>query len=123
MVVLTALGAVVVASAPVVGVIAGLAVAALIVVGISWLQMRVDHPIDSVTETYSTKETAIHCAVAALLSLLFAGAGQGYNRQFIKGVSFFVASLIGWFFFLDWVFHLWAAVDAAVIAWKRTTRA
>ncbi len=50
--------------------------------------MGVDHPIDSVTETYSSKETAIHCAVGALVSVLVAGAGQGYNRQFIKGISF-----------------------------------
>ena len=120
---LTALGVVIVAPAKLVGVIVGLVVAAPVVGGLCWAQIRVDHPVDSVTESYSTQETAFHCVVAAMLSLLICGAGQGYNRQFIKGISFFVASLVGWVVFLGWVFHLWAAVDAAVVAWKRTTRA
>jgi len=67
--------------------------------------------------------------LAAILSLIFAGIGQIYNGQVLKGVLFIVikaingaltAVLIGWV--LLPIFGLWAIVDAYLVAKRNNAR-
>lgn len=65
--------------------------------------------------------------IAALLSLLIAGAGQIYNREFLKGIvlllSSFAIFIVSGVFpailpvaILIWLFSIWDAYTRAVMA-------
>ncbi|WP_222615245.1 hypothetical protein [Persicimonas caeni] len=58
--------------------------------------------------------------VAVLLSILFSGLGQFFNRQWLKGAIFIVLGFLLWFVLLGWIVHLVALVDAGFVAWRRT---
>lgn len=61
--------------------------------------------------------------VAALLSFLFAGLGQFYNQQNLKGTTFILINLINlflmWFvvglftFFIFWIYNIYDAYKMA----------
>lgn len=57
---------------------------------------------------------------AVLLSSLFSGLGQFFNRQWLKGALFVVLGFLLWFVLLGWVVHLVALVDAGFVAWRRS---
>ncbi len=61
----------------------------------------------------------LNATIAALLSLVFAGAGQVYNRQWVKGLVMAIAAIALWFVLLGWVVQIWAIADAAVVGWSR----
>ena len=72
------------------------------------------------TSELTTSQRVGRTVVAVLLSAIIAGAGQLFNGQWLKGIAFFVASVILWFFFLGWLVNIWAVVDAGVVCWRRT---
>lgn len=51
-----------------------------------------------------------------LLSLLWPGLGQVYNGQPGKGVVLFFSSAFLWMVFMGWVVHVYALVDAGLVA-------
>jgi signal peptidase I len=76
--------------------------------------------------------------IAALLSILAAGLGQAYNRQWKKAIGFAIAALLSAWLFMHFRllasfrgfilgsipllgFHIYISVDAALRARKRTT--
>ena len=67
-----------------------------------------------------TSDRIVPTAIATVLSLLFAGAGQAYNRQWKKTLIFPVLAFLLWFLLLGWAVHLWAMVDAGVVGWLQT---
>jgi hypothetical protein len=68
----------------------------------------------------STSDRVLRTLLAAFLSLIFAGAGQAFNRQWFKTVATSVAAFALWFVLLGWVVHAWAIADAGVTCWLRT---
>jgi chromate transport protein ChrA len=66
----------------------------------------------------SLGERLLLVAVAVLLSLLWAGAGQAFNRQWWKALAFAVLAFLLWFLLLGWVVVIVAAIDAGVVAWR-----
>lgn len=70
---------------------------------------------------FTTQDQLVTTAIAVGLSFLFAGAGQAYNRQWLKTLIFPVLAFVLWFFLLGWVVHTWALVDAGVVRWLRTS--
>jgi xanthine/uracil permease len=99
--------------------------AGILLLGVGWAQLRFDQRIEDISKTYSPRQRVFHTGVAIVLSLLLAGVGQGYNRQFFRGLSFLIACYSIYLFSyplrLDVIFLLWSVVDAGVIAWRRTT--
>ncbi len=67
-----------------------------------------------------TRDRVVQTALAAVLSVFLAGAGQAYNGQWAKGFAFVVASFLMWFLLLGWVMHIWAVIDAGVVRWYQT---
>jgi TM2 domain-containing membrane protein YozV len=51
--------------------------------------------------------------LAALASLLIPGLGQLLQGRWLSAILFLLLSAILWFFFLGWIAHLWACIDAA----------
>jgi hypothetical protein len=51
-----------------------------------------------------------------LLSLLWPGLGQVYNGQPGKGVVLFFSSAFLWMAFMGWIVHVYALVDAGLVA-------
>jgi TM2 domain-containing membrane protein YozV len=72
------------------------------------------------TNPKPTRDRIVQTATAAMLSLFIPGAGQFYNRQWVKAFVFAVGSFVLWFVLLGWVVSLWAVVDAGMIRWYRT---
>lgn len=54
--------------------------------------------------------------IAALASFFIPGLGQLIQGRPLPAVLFFIAAAIAWVFWLGWIFHIWAIIDAAV--WK-----
>ncbi|MBH24222.1 MAG: hypothetical protein CMH57_07190 [Myxococcales bacterium] len=50
--------------------------------------------------------------LAAVLSLVFVGAGQVYNGQVLKGVLMFFVCIFLWGIALGWIINLWSIFDA-----------
>lgn len=63
--------------------------------------------------------------IAALLSVLFVGLGQVYNREVGKGIGMLAATVLLWSISFSWVLSLglivqvWSAVDAYSVASQR----
>lgn len=51
--------------------------------------------------------------LAALISFFIPGLGQLCQGRILAALIFFLASLIMWIFFLGWLVHILAAIDAA----------
>lgn len=66
----------------------------------------------------SLGERLLPVAVAVLLSLMWAGAGQAFNRQWWKALTFAVLAFLMWFLLLGWVVVIIAAIDAGIVAWR-----
>ncbi|QDG49595.1 hypothetical protein FIV42_02220 [Persicimonas caeni] len=60
--------------------------------------------------------------VAALLSMLFVGTGQIYNREVGKGLAMFVSCAVLWLFSMGWIVNVWAVVDAYGVAARNRLR-
>ncbi len=54
--------------------------------------------------------------IAALVSFFIPGLGQLIQGRVLAALGFFVLSGFLWFFFLGWIGHVLAAIDAAI--WK-----
>ncbi|MBI3268646.1 MAG: hypothetical protein HYZ53_06465 [Planctomycetes bacterium] len=54
--------------------------------------------------------------IAALASFFLPGLGQLVQGRVLAAIGFFLLSGVLWFFFLGWLGHIVAAIDAAV--WK-----
>ena len=50
--------------------------------------------------------------LGAVLSVIFPGLGQMYNREIGKGIATMMATIFLWFILLGWVVHLWSIYDA-----------
>lgn len=78
------------------------------------------HPQDNeyrATEKVRPNQKGIlRVILAFLMSLILPGLGQLFNSQPFKGVLLFLLAAVSWFFFLGWIVHILAAVDAALIA-------
>jgi uncharacterized RDD family membrane protein YckC/TM2 domain-containing membrane protein YozV len=57
--------------------------------------------------------------IALIWSLVIGGGGQLYNRDFIKGAVFLIATLGLWIVWLGWVPWLWSIIDAYDTANRR----
>jgi TM2 domain-containing membrane protein YozV len=57
--------------------------------------------------------------LAAVLSLLFVGAGQWYNGEIGKGLGMLFGTLFLWLFLLGWVINIWSIIDAYNVASER----
>lgn len=51
--------------------------------------------------------------IAALCSFFIPGLGQLLQGRFISALFFFVGTSILWFFWLGWIMHIWAVINAA----------
>lgn len=49
---------------------------------------------------------------AALLSVVFVGAGQLYNREWAKALIFFFCSALFWLILLGWAWWIVSIIDA-----------
>ena len=67
------------------------------------------------------QKVVVRVALATLMSLIVPGLGQLFNRQALKGLIFFLLTFFLWFFFLGWIFHLLAALDAGVVSLRKNT--
>jgi TM2 domain-containing membrane protein YozV len=54
--------------------------------------------------------------IAALVSFFIPGLGQLIQGRVLAAICFFVLSGVLWFFFLGWIGHILATIDAAI--WK-----
>ena len=54
--------------------------------------------------------------IAALVSFFIPGLGQLIQGRILPAIGFFVLSGVLWFFFLGWIGHILATIDAAL--WK-----
>ncbi len=54
--------------------------------------------------------------IAALVSFFIPGLGQLIQGRVLAALGFFLLSAFLWFFFLGWIGHILATIDAAV--WK-----
>ncbi len=54
--------------------------------------------------------------IAALVSFFVPGLGQLIQGRVLAALGFFLLSGFLWFFFLGWVGHILATIDAAI--WK-----
>jgi hypothetical protein len=77
------------------------------------------------THPSSTHPSSTHLDLASdrrnptgsmLLSLLWPGLGQVYNGQPGKGVVLFFSSAFLWMAFMGWIVHVYALVDAGLVA-------
>lgn len=66
---------------------------------------------------HADKTTLNRCLAAFVLSIVLAGIGQFYNRQFFKGLAFMACTFFAWFFLLGWVIHFMAIVDAVYVSY------
>jgi hypothetical protein len=57
--------------------------------------------------------------IASLASFFIPGLGQLIQGRLLPAILFFVFTGILWVFFLGWIIHLWACLDAAL--WKPQT--
>jgi TM2 domain-containing membrane protein YozV len=54
--------------------------------------------------------------IASLASVFIPGLGQLIQGRLLPAILFFVFTGILWVFWLGWIIHLWACLDAAL--WK-----
>ncbi len=52
--------------------------------------------------------------IAALASFFIPGLGQLLQGRLLFALFLFVATTLLWFFWLGWITHLWAIIDAAL---------
>lgn len=52
--------------------------------------------------------------IAALASFLVPGLGQLAQGRPLVGLLFFLCTIVGWALWLGWLFHIGAAIEAAV---------
>jgi len=52
--------------------------------------------------------------IAALLSFFVPGLGQLVQGRLGPAVAFFIAACMLWIFWLGWLLHVWAILDAAL---------
>ena len=67
------------------------------------------------------QKVVLRVALATLMSLIIPGLGQFLNRQPLKAILFFLLTFFLWFFFLGWIFHLLAALDAGLVSFRQNT--
>jgi hypothetical protein len=51
--------------------------------------------------------------ISALASFVYPGLGQLLQGRWLAALLFFIAATALWVFFLGWVIHVWATLDAA----------
>jgi TM2 domain-containing membrane protein YozV len=52
--------------------------------------------------------------IAAVCSFFIPGLGQLVQGRLLKAIVMFVLAAVLWFFWLGWIIHLWAILDAAL---------
>ena len=62
-------------------------------------------------------ETSSNNVIPALVSFFVPGLGQLIQGRLIAALLYFAMSVALWFFFLGWVGHILACIDAA--RWRR----
>jgi TM2 domain-containing membrane protein YozV len=88
-----------------------------IYVDMEQVQARTDHSLVLPDDEVAVIPTSP--AVPMALSLLWPGLGQIHNEQPGKGLLLFFASMFLWLEMLGWIVHVFAAIDAAVVAGQR----